>query len=60
MSHAAGHAISDEALDAIFRTARTHNKWSDQPVSDALLMAVYDLMRWGRLPPMPRPRAFCS
>ena len=47
MSHAAGHAISDEALDVIFRAARTHNKWSDKPVSDALLMAVYDLMRWG-------------
>jgi 3-hydroxypropanoate dehydrogenase len=41
------HAISDEALDTIFRAARTQNKWSDQPVSDALLMAVYDLMRWG-------------
>ena len=47
MSHAAGHAISDEALDIIFRAAHTQNKWSDQPVSDALLMAVYDLMRWG-------------
>jgi 3-hydroxypropanoate dehydrogenase len=41
------HAISDEALDTIFRAARTQNKWSDSPVSDALLMAVYDLMRWG-------------
>src|SRR5580704_9433696 len=41
------HAVSDEALDTIFRAARTQNKWSDQPVSDALLMAVYDLMRWG-------------
>jgi 3-hydroxypropanoate dehydrogenase len=41
------HAISDEALDAIFRAARTQNKWSDKPVSDTLLMAVYDLMRWG-------------
>jgi 3-hydroxypropanoate dehydrogenase len=41
------HAISDEALDTIFRAARTHNKWSDKPVSAALLMAVYDLMRWG-------------
>jgi 3-hydroxypropanoate dehydrogenase len=47
MSHAASHAISDEALDVIFRAAHTHNKWSDRPVSDALLMAVYDLMRWG-------------
>jgi 3-hydroxypropanoate dehydrogenase len=41
------HAISDEALDTIFRAARTQNKWSDQPVSDAMLMAVYELMRWG-------------
>ena len=41
------HAISDEALNTIFRNARTHNKWLDKPVSPALLMAVYDLMRWG-------------
>ena len=41
------HAVSDEALDTIFRTARTQNKWQDKPVSPALLMAVYDLMRWG-------------
>ena len=41
------HAISDEALDTIFRAARTQNKWSDELVSDAMLMAVYDLMRWG-------------
>jgi 3-hydroxypropanoate dehydrogenase len=41
------HAINDEALDTIFRAARTQNKWSDKPVSHAVLMAVYDLMRWG-------------
>ena len=41
------HAISDDALDTIFRIARTQNKWSDAPLSEALLMAVYDLMRWG-------------
>jgi 3-hydroxypropanoate dehydrogenase len=40
-------AINDEALDTIFRSARSQNKWLDKPVSDALLMAVYDLMRWG-------------
>ena len=45
-SHTA-HAINDEALDRIFRAARTHNKWTDEPVSDALLMALYDLLRWG-------------
>ena len=41
------HAINDEALDAIFRAARTQNKWLDKPVSTAHLMAIYDLMRWG-------------
>jgi 3-hydroxypropanoate dehydrogenase len=41
------HAINDEALDTIFREAHTQNKWQDKPVSPALLMAVYDLMRWG-------------
>jgi 3-hydroxypropanoate dehydrogenase len=41
------HAGSDEALDTLFRDARSHNRWTDEPVSDALLMAIYDLMRWG-------------
>ena len=41
------HAVNDEALDTIFRNARTQNKWLDKPVSPALLMAIYDLMRWG-------------
>ena len=41
------HAINDEALDTIFRGARTNRHWLDKPVSPALLMAIYDLMRWG-------------
>jgi 3-hydroxypropanoate dehydrogenase len=41
------HAVNDEALDTIFRRARTQNKWLDKPVSTALLMAVYELMRMG-------------
>jgi 3-hydroxypropanoate dehydrogenase len=41
------HAIADAALDTIFRSARTLRQWQDKPVSSALLMAVYDLMRWG-------------
>jgi 3-hydroxypropanoate dehydrogenase len=39
--------VSDDSLDAVFRHARTHNRWRDKPVSPALLMAIYDLMRWG-------------
>jgi 3-hydroxypropanoate dehydrogenase len=39
--------LSDAALNQIFRTARTHNLWTAEPVSDATLHAVYELMRWG-------------
>ena len=39
------HAISDDALDQLFRTARTQNKWQKKPVSLTLLHAVYYLMR---------------
>lgn len=38
-------AINDEALDALFRTARTHRAWIDRPVTPTLLMALYDLVR---------------
>jgi 3-hydroxypropanoate dehydrogenase len=41
------HAVNDEALDTIFRSARTYRHWLDKPVGTALLMAVYDLMRLG-------------
>ena len=41
------HAINDEALEILFRAAHTYNSWLDKPVTPALLMALYDLMRWG-------------
>jgi 3-hydroxypropanoate dehydrogenase len=39
--------LSDNALDAIFHSARTHNGWLDKPVSDKTLREIYDLMKWG-------------
>jgi 3-hydroxypropanoate dehydrogenase len=39
--------LSDAALDQLFRTARTFNGFSDQPVADETLHALYDLMKWG-------------
>lgn len=39
--------INDEALDIIFREARTHNGWEGRAVARALMQAVYDLMKWG-------------
>ena len=41
------HAISDAALDTIFRNARTMRQWQDKPIPPALLMAIYDLTRLG-------------
>jgi 3-hydroxypropanoate dehydrogenase len=41
------HQLNDEALDILFRKARTHNAWLDKPVSDDLLRQIYDLMKWG-------------
>ncbi len=41
------HAVSDAALDTLFREAHTTRKWLDRKVSPAMLMAIYDLMRWG-------------
>jgi 3-hydroxypropanoate dehydrogenase len=40
-------ALNDEALDVLFRKARTHNVWLDKPVDDALLRQVYDLAKMG-------------
>jgi 3-hydroxypropanoate dehydrogenase len=39
--------LPDEALNQIFREARTHTTWLDRPVSDDTLRQVYDLMKWG-------------
>jgi len=39
--------ISNEALDVLFRVARTHNAWLDRPVSDDVLRQIYELMKFG-------------
>jgi len=41
------HPLTDEALDQLFREARTQNAWLDRPVTDELLGRVYELMKWG-------------
>jgi len=42
-----GGALDEAALEAIFRAARTHNKFRDEPISDEALHALYDLLKWG-------------
>lgn len=39
--------LDDAALDLIFREARTQNKWTDQPVTDEEIKAIYNLLKWG-------------
>jgi len=39
--------LPDAALDQIFRTARTAHKFRPDPVPDATLQALYDLLKWG-------------
>jgi 3-hydroxypropanoate dehydrogenase len=39
--------VHDAALDTLFRTARTQNKWNGQGVSDDELRALYDLLKFG-------------
>jgi len=38
---------SDEALDQLFRKARTQSAWLAKPVDDALLREIYDLAKMG-------------
>lgn len=39
--------LSDQALDQLFREARSYNAWQDKEVSDAQLQQIYELMKWG-------------
>ena len=41
------HALPADALDQIFREARTYNGWLDKPVSDEQLHAIYELLKMG-------------
>ncbi len=42
-----GQPLPDDALDQLFRTARTYNGYLDQPVSEDQLHAIWDLMKMG-------------
>ena len=42
-----GAKLSDDALDTIFRSARSYNGYTDAPVTEADLHAIWDLMKFG-------------
>ena len=39
--------LPELCLDQIFRTARTYKWWTDDPVTEADIRAIYELMKWG-------------
>ncbi len=39
--------LDDSSLDTLFRTARTQNRWTAEPVSDETLHTLYDLLKFG-------------
>ena len=47
MSEAKPGILDPAGLDLLFREARTHNKFTDQAVTDEELRALYDLLRQG-------------
>lgn len=42
-----GATLSDEALDLIFRDARSFNGWRDEDVSEQQIRAIYELLKMG-------------
>ncbi|WGF90431.1 malonic semialdehyde reductase [Marinivivus vitaminiproducens] len=39
--------LDDDALNALFREARTQNAWIDRPIPDEMLVQLYDLTKMG-------------
>ena len=40
-------ALNNQALDQIFRDARTHYDWAGEPVGEETLRTLYDLLKFG-------------
>ena len=41
-------SIADKAtIDLVFTNARSQNGWTDKPVTDEQLRAIYDIAKWG-------------
>ena len=53
-----GEKLSDAALDTMFRTARTYNGYTDEPVTEAEIHAIYDLIKMGPTSANQQPARF--
>lgn len=40
-------SLDAQALDQLFRSARTHNSWQDKAISAETLHSLYELTKWG-------------
>ena len=40
-------AVTADALDQIFRSARTYQGWNDTPVEEGVVRGLYELFKWG-------------
>ena len=39
--------LPDAALEQLFTQARSLHRFTDQPVSDAVIESLYELLKWG-------------
>jgi len=53
-----GQPLDDAGLDTIFRTARTYNGYTDEPVTEADIRRIYDLLKMGPTSANQQPARF--
>ena len=50
--------LDGKSIDKILREARTHNGFTDKPVTDAQLRELYELLKWGPTSSNSQPARF--
>jgi 3-hydroxypropanoate dehydrogenase len=53
-----GRPLDDAGLDTIFRTARSYNGYTDEPVTEADIRRIYDLLKMGPTSANSQPARF--
>ena len=41
------NTIGNEALNVLFREARSHSAWLDKPVAENTIRQIYEVLKWG-------------
>ena len=41
------NTIGDEALNVLFREARSYSAWLDKPVAEDTIRQIYEVLKWG-------------